>query len=216
VERPTIIDMKHKSLPAFLGLALAFAFSSAQAETHRFESSPGSTVKIEGTSTIHDWTVEGNSIAGHLEIDPAQLDSAMKEFKDMPKAEVIIPIRSLKSGKKRMDEVMQEAMHQKDHPKIEYRLIKLALKEAPKLATDPFQFDATGALTISGVTRTNSMPVTLQKVEGKKIRVVGKVPLKMTDFGIKPPAPEIALGLIKTGDDITISFDWLTAEPDAK
>jgi hypothetical protein len=35
--------------------------------------------------------------------------------------------------------------------------------------------------------------------------------MKMTDFKIEPPAPKIALGAIKTGDEITISFEWMTA-----
>jgi hypothetical protein len=208
--------MKCRTLSVYLSVALGLLVVSSQAQTRHYESSPGSAVKIEGTSTIHDWTVEGNSVAGHLEIDPSQLDPSVKEFKDMPKAEVTIPVRSLKSGKKRMDEVMQDAMHQKDHPKIEYRLISLSLKEAGKTANDPFVYDATGALTISGVTRTNNMPVTIQKLDATKIKVSGKTPLKMTDFSIKPPAPEIALGLIKTGDDVTISFDWVTTEASGK
>jgi hypothetical protein len=32
----------------------------------------------------------------------------------------------------------------------------------------------------------------------------------MTDFKIEPPAPAIGLGLIKTGDDVKLSFEWLT------
>jgi hypothetical protein len=34
--------------------------------------------------------------------------------------------------------------------------------------------------------------------------------LKMTDFGIQPPSPAVALGLIKTADEVTINFEWKT------
>jgi hypothetical protein len=34
------------------------------------------------------------------------------------------------------------------------------------------------------------------------------VALKMTDFKIQPPAPKVALGLIKTGDDVKLKFQW--------
>jgi hypothetical protein len=34
----------------------------------------------------------------------------------------------------------------------------------------------------------------------------------MTDFGIEPPAPKIALGAITTGDDIKFSFEWVVAK----
>ena len=38
----------------------------------------------------------------------------------------------------------------------------------------------------------------------------------MTTFEVKPPAPKIALGMIKTGDDIKVSFEWLVVhKPEA-
>jgi hypothetical protein len=65
---------------------------------------------------------------------------------------------------------------------------------------------------VAGVTRTNTMPVTIERVETTKLKVTGVTALKMTDFGIKPPSPDVpGLGaLIKTGDDVKITFDWLT------
>jgi hypothetical protein len=44
------------------------------------------------------------------------------------------------------------------------------------------------------------------------LKFSGTTALKMTDFGIQPPAPSLALGLIKTGDDVKITFEWLTAK----
>jgi hypothetical protein len=32
----------------------------------------------------------------------------------------------------------------------------------------------------------------------------------MSDHGIKAPAPKIALGLITTGDEVSLSFEWFT------
>jgi hypothetical protein len=34
----------------------------------------------------------------------------------------------------------------------------------------------------------------------------------MTSYGIEPPAPKIGMGLITTGDDVTITFEWSTAK----
>jgi hypothetical protein len=42
----------------------------------------------------------------------------------------------------------------------------------------------------------------------KKLKITGTANIKMTDFKIEPPAPKIALGLIKTGDPVKIIFDW--------
>jgi hypothetical protein len=40
--------------------------------------------------------------------------------------------------------------------------------------------------------------------------------VKMTDFGIEPPAPKIALGAIKTSDDVKLTFEWITAPKKAE
>jgi polyisoprenoid-binding protein YceI len=201
---------------AALGLALTFIASPVAAENVRYVAEPGSKVKIEGTSTIHDWTVEGQIIGGFMEVDSGfKLDPNLKSVQVAPKVQTTIPVRSLKSGKKRMDEVMQEAMKAKTHPKIDYQLLELKLKDAPTKDGGPAIFDATGTLTIAGVVKTNTFPVTMEKTDANKLKVTGSTKMKMTEYGIKPPAPEIALGLIKTGDDITVSFEWLTA-PEVK
>lgn len=181
--------------------------------TVRYDAQPtGSKAKIEGTSTIHDWTMESSVIGGFMEVDANFPASALTDPNAArPKVEVFLPVRAFKSYAKKMDEVMQEHMEEPKFKRIEYKLIELKPKSAPG-TTGPLQFEAVGLLTIHGVTRTNTMPVTIEKLDGK-IKVTGKTPLKMTDFGVKPPAPTI-LGMspIKTGDDITVSFEWLTAQ----
>ncbi|MDW8311068.1 MAG: YceI family protein, partial [Verrucomicrobiales bacterium] len=178
----------------------------------RYDAQPtGSKAKIEGTSTIHDWTMESSVIGGFMEVDANFPASALTDPNAArPKVEVFLPVRAFKSYAKKMDEVMQEHMEEPKFKRIEYKLIELKPKSAPG-TTGPLQFEAVGLLTVHGVTRTNTMPVTIEKLDGK-IKVTGKTPLKMTDFGVKPPAPTI-LGMspIKTGDDITVSFEWLTA-----
>jgi hypothetical protein len=57
------------------------------------------------------------------------------------------------------------------------------------------------------------MPVTIERVDKTKIKVAGSTPLKMTDFDVVPPAPRIlGMPVIKTGDDIKVSFEWLTMQ----
>jgi hypothetical protein len=55
------------------------------------------------------------------------------------------------------------------------------------------------------------MQITIAKGEGNKLKVSGKTKLKMSQFGITPPAPKIALGLIKTGDEVSVEFNWFVA-----
>lgn len=178
----------------------------------RYDAQPiGSKAKISGTSRVHDWTMESIVIEGFLEADTNFPESALTDANAAkPKVEAFMPVRSLKSYAKRMDEVMQEQMEETKYKRIEYRLIELKPKSAPG-STGALQFEAIGALTIKGTTRTNTMPVTLEKRDGK-LKITGSTPLKMTDFGVKPPEIEIPiLGKITTGDDIKVSIEWLTA-----
>lgn len=199
-----------------LSLALFLALSSARAEdVVKYAAQPGSEVKIEGTSNIHDWTVKGQIISGFMEVSPA-FDADLKTVTPAPKVEVTIPVRSLKSSSgKKMDEVMQEHMNMAKFPTIKYQLTSLTVKTEPKGPNGPGEYVSKGDLTVSGVKKAIEMPVTIEKADGK-LKVKGTIPLKMTDFNIKPPAPALAMGLIKTGDDVKITLEWVLAKAEAK
>jgi polyisoprenoid-binding protein YceI len=196
-------------------LILVLGCAAARAEDMvKYAGRPGSEVKIEGTSNIHDWTVKGMVIAGSMEVSPA-FDKDLKTVSPAPKVDVSIPVRSLKSGNGKMDEVMQEHMNMKQFAKIEYHLTAMTLKSEPKSAKGPAEFTSTGDLTISGVKKSIEMPVTIERMDDGKLKVKGTIPVKMTDFKISPPAPALAMGLIKTGDDVKVSIEWVLAKAEA-
>ena len=183
----------------------------------KYEAKPGSKVTLDGTSSMHNWTVESAIIGGSMELgfDPVN----PKPGKVPAKVTATIPVRSLKSkGKldpKRMEEVMQETMKMRVAPRIEYQLTELVLKEAPKTPADPLQFDSKGQLSMAGVTNEISMPIAMERLEGNKLKTKGAITLKMTSFGMKPPAPKLLLGMLSTGDDVKVSFEWVTQKADA-
>lgn len=196
-----------------LAAATLFAASAIFAADVRYTPVPNSSkLRMEGTSTIHDWHAETDIIGGFMELEASFADGKATPSAIKPKVEVKIPVRSLKSsGGKRMDAVMQEHMKFDQFKMIEYRVLALAPK-----AGAAGQWDAKGTLTVAGVTQTNSMPVTIEKMEGTKLKVTGATSVKMTDFGIKPPAPDIAgVSVIRTGDDVKLKFEWVT-EPKAQ
>jgi len=204
---------------AFVLAGLFLAGGLSAQDTVRYSSKPGSKIKIEGTSTIHDWTVETTLLGGFMELGPDfPIDPSKNPApgKVNAKVETLIFVSSIKSGKKNMDDVMYETMKQKDFPKITYKLQGLTLKETPKPG-QPMLFDSVGILNVAGLVTTNALQVTMEPQDnGEKILVKGNTTLKMTDFGMKPPAPTIGLGLIKTGDEVKVSFEWFTAKAKAK
>src|SRR5262249_27359462 len=122
---------------------------------------------------------------------------------------VTIPVRQLKSDSTKMDSVMYEHIKQKDFPRIEYRLTEMTLKEAPKSADAPVVFDSQGELTVAGTTNKVQMPVSMSRVGKGQLKFTGSTSVKMTSFGIQPPT---LIGILSTGDDVKISFEWLGAK----
>jgi polyisoprenoid-binding protein YceI len=108
-----------------------------------------------------------------------------------------------------MDEVMYENMKVQQFPRITFKLEELTLKEAAKAKEDPYKFEAKGDLAVAGVTNKITMPVSITPLGDKKLKINGTAAVKMTDFKIQPPAPKIALGMIKTGDDVKLIFEWM-------
>ena len=211
------IQTKNKTAPIAIAfsaaLALTIAFQAA-AEPVRYEGQPtGSKCKMEGTSNMpmhSNWSMETIIIAGSMEVDESFPESALTAAAAAkPIAQVSLPVRSFKSGNSVMDSKMQGHMNITKFPKIEYRLIELK-PTSPPGSTGALKFDAVGALTIVGVTVTNTMPVTIEKKDGK-LRVIGSAPVKMSSHGLKP----YTFLLVSTGDELKITFDWAMA-PKAK
>ena len=197
-----------------LTLTLAAA-ATLHAQMTTFAAQPtGSKMKIEGTSTIKDWSMEGGIIAGSLELDSKFVSDPTKaQPGQVPsKGEVAIPVRTLKSGKTGMDTVAYQAMNQTNYPKIQYTLTELTLKETPKNANGPFTFDSKGQLAIHGKTNAVTFPVTMTR-NGTALKTSGTYKLKMSDYGIPPITPNIPLmGFVKTADEVTLTFDWSTQQ----
>jgi len=192
------------------------------AETTKFFAKSGSKMRMEGTSNIHDWQVESSLILGSLEAGPnfpTEPGQSVSPGKVDAKAEASVTVRSLKSLEKdgkpysdKMDDVMYEKLKMQESPKIVYRLTELTLKEPAKSKDDPYVFEAKGELAVAGVTNFITMPVNVLPLGDKKLKVSATTTIKMTDFKIEPPAPKIALGMIKTGDEVKIIFDWMLAQ----
>ncbi len=176
----------------------------------------GNKVRIDGSSANPRWNMTGQLIGGYLEVPAgAVLDSSQAALagvtggKLAARAEVSIPVTALQSGTEGMDEVMQQAMSAPAFPRIQYHLTEMVLKE-PHAAGTPFEFETKGELSLAGVTNNISMPVRIETVERGRLKVSGSVPLKMTDFKVKPP---VKLGVFKTVDEVKISFEWLVVPP---
>ena len=190
----------------------AVAFAAPQSGTLVFESTAKDTNKlvVAGTSSLHDWEVVTEQIVGTLEIaaDKAALDSLGLKAIQPVAAEVSIPVETLESGKGGMDKKMFKALETKTHKAATFVLDSLQPAEAtPEQAANSIAVLAKGKLTITGETRWIQFPATIAwDAAAKSVKVTGSVDMRMTDFKIDPPTA--LLGTLKTGDEITVSFEW--------
>lgn len=202
-------------------LCVAAGISAQAADLTKLSARSGSKMRVEGTSNIHDWQVESPLIGGSLDVDsnfPTEPGQSVAPGKIEAKGEAFVTVRSLKSIEKdgsaysdKMDEIMFEKLNASTQPRITFKLTELTLKEAAKSKDAPYVFDSKGQVTVAGVSKDVAMTVNVLPQVDKKIKISGSVPLKMSDFKIDPPAPAIALGIIKTGDDVKVIFDWMVA-----
>ena len=209
--------------PALSAVLAALLFSlaaagPAAAPTRYNAQVPGTSVKIDGTSTTHDWEMEGKMIGGYIEFDSGvKLDAAQTTLPGLNHGRVparvhsLIPVTSMHAKVEHlpevMDHLMQEALKADRFSYIEYNLTEMTFK-GPHEPGQPFVFDTTGNLAIAGVTNKVSFPASIAVLEGGLIKVSAAVPLKMTAFKVDPPAPNIGLGLMRCGDGVKIIIDW--------
>jgi len=207
-------------------LALALPLRAAEGFT-RLDAMPGAghKVRIEGTSSVHDWQMEGPLIGGHVEAGPnfpIEPGQEIKPGKVEARVESFIPVHSLKSIEKDgkpysdgMNNVVYEHLKEETNKFIRYLLNELVLKEAPKTKDAPYVMDAKGELIVAGVTNKISMPVNVTPLGDRKVRITGATSVKMTDFSVEPPSPKGFGLLIKTGDEVKLSFDWVVGQKTA-
>lgn len=199
----------------FSGLIMFLVVVSAFAADTHFTPAPatkvkleGSSVTIRGTSSLHEWSMEGTTINGAIDLDPVLASNRSEEsWKSSPRpaeVKVSIPVASVRSESERMDRLMRQALKAAKYPNITYQLSSSSFV---KSAGDSFTVKTMGKLTIAGVTRDVPMDVVATRASSNRFILTGEAPIRMTDYGMKPPTA--MLGTIKTGNDVKVIFRWV-------
>ena len=155
------------------------------------------TMTISGTSTIHDWESDVTEVSGN-----ATLDLENESFNGINALKLTIPVKGIVSEKgKIMNGKTYDALLAEKHPNIVFVLTEVTgmSGSGPK-----YKITGKGKLTIAGVTKTVTITADATAYNNS-FHIKGSYPMKMSTFGIDPPTA--MLGTLKTGDDVTISFD---------
>jgi|SRR5690554_2169888 len=188
----------YKNLQLAFGSLLVMAFSSqiSLAQTYHL-SNTTSTLKIEGTSNIHDWDIIAEDQKGTL---LAELDNG--QLVKINQLDFTVKAESLKSGKSAMDKNTYKALKTDKYSQITYKLNKV--NNIDCISTGKCKVTTSGTLTIAGIKK--PIDITFDAtVKENKISLVGKRKLIMSEFGIDPPTA--VFGTITTGDAVNIKFE---------
>lgn len=197
INKITKIMQKRIQLLTFLLLGLGYlqAQESYQLRSAEFA--------ISGTSSLHDWvsTTTQMTASGDLTV----VEGALA---DVSSLQLTIPVTSIISGKgNAMDKKTYKALLSEEHPNITFKLQDV--KSIDRTGNTPL-VKATGLLTIAGKTKTVEVQAKALAEGNGVFRFTGEKALKMTDYDITPPTA--LFGTLKTGDDITISFNLTLAK----
>jgi polyisoprenoid-binding protein YceI len=188
--------MKNKFKQALVLTAICImGFSSMlQAQSiYKITESKDIDMKLSGTSTLHNWTMDARTFSGQADFNIKAGD----KLSALNSLTFALAVSDLRSGESGLDKNAYKALNSKEYKDITYKLISATV--TPQ-GDDKYLIKAHGNLTIAGVTKEVTIDVNCMLT----INCSGSQKLNMTDYSVKPPT--FLLGAMKTGDAITLDF----------
>ena len=195
------------ALAAWLGLSLAGAKADCQLPSPLDPAKPSafyqvatgpSWVRFDAKAFLHNFGGQTSHIQGIIRVaDADRLAEAQ--------ACILIDATSLDTGNSTRDGIMRnEHLETSKFPTIDFLLQTV---HAVTHRGENWEFTAEGTLSLHGVSRDIQFPVRAHR-EGDVIRVLGQLPVKMTDYHIAIPR----FLMFTVEDQVQVSFD-VTARP---
>ena len=163
--------------------------------------SMGTTLTIEGTSTVRSWSCEAKGFAVTPRPAVGFEEGVLNREKTLETVTVTFPVQAIECGNGTMNDHLRKALQADAHPEITYTMSTYEIRDA----ADGVAVAAEGRLMIAGTERPITMEVTVAQDDKGGIRVKGEQAIDMTEFGVKPP--RLMLGTLKVGEIATVRFD---------
>ena len=151
---------------------------------------------VAGTSTLHDWSVESTSAVGEIDTtNPAAIRGSLR-----------LAAKSLVNESDGLNSRMYAALKSEAYPQIKFEALAVDRPADPMVPGVAQTWSVRGSLILSGATRELTLVTRTTLRPDGTLLLEMETPLKMTDFGIKPPT---FMGMVRTGDPVTIKIRWL-------
>jgi hypothetical protein len=200
-------------------LAIAMVVASSRGALAEIKTAPlpmalgqGSTLWLDGTSSMHDFESRTSDVTLSFTRDAAAVDptdaaglETMIRASSIVGLDVAVPILSMHSGKSGLDRNLQRTLKADKFPTIHFHLTRYALAPA-SAGRDTADLKAEGSLSIAGHERPANLNARVYR-GGSGLWLEGSQALLMTDFDIRPPT--MMLGALKVADRITVHYRLL-------
>ncbi|MDO8368745.1 MAG: YceI family protein [Saprospiraceae bacterium] len=171
----------------------------------RYQIESGSRLYLKGTSNVNAFTCDcEDQYAGQV----AEVDrkGGYARFRNV---DLHIKSRNFDCHNRKIDIDMQKALKTDQYPHIKISLVDTW--QDPKYldgeCKDWFDVQANVNITITNVTKLQSIPAKARVLGPNRFQLRGQNALQMSAFGIEPP--EAMMGMIKVNDWITFHFDLI-------
>ena len=159
------------------GLATIFCTGLGVLQAHSAAAQqPNVDFSVSGTSTVRSWTC---TVRGVLAVTPGTGSQPAPGFPGgVQTATLTVPVKAFACPNEEMTQHLFDAMKPEKFPEIVYRL--------ERYEATATQAQATGTITIAGVTAPISFPIAL-KASPQGVQIEGNTRIDMTKFGVDPP-----------------------------
>jgi len=175
-----------------VALLVVFCFSVGWSQEN-YSVSDVSALTVDGTSTLHDWTVTANTCNGSLVLDTNML----KEISFEADVASIVSTRGAT-----MDKKTHNALKKEEHPKVMFSATDIAFSAGDNQSIS-------GKLNVAGVAKDVVITASIKNSAGN-IQLTGNYKITLQDYNMEPPTA--MFGSIVVGDDVTVNFDLVFAK----
>jgi hypothetical protein len=186
-----------KKLILLLGIGCLFSTNSfAQV---KYTSKGNVSVVVSGTSTLHDWDMKSSTgnFEGVFTLNAANAITAVANVSFSTTAD------ALKSGHSAMDKNAYKALKTDKSNTISFLAGNTTVSP---IDASNFLVKANGKLTVAGKTLDTEISATCRVNADKSISIMASKKISMKDYAMEPPS--FMMGTIKTGNDVSLKFDF--------
>src|SRR5688572_3687982 len=189
-----------KVLLFVLAIILVTQHIKSQNLVHRLIVQRSSTLQIEGTTNINNYTCEIIRYTGN---DTLVLHEGGRNIRPVfVKGAVELDAATCDCGMAPMTSDFRKAINSKEYPSIIIDFI--SFERMPVYGTEPDKFKGILKISLAGVTKLFEVNCTINATHSGIIHLMGTRVFQFSDFNITPPSR--MLGAVKVNESLTVSF----------